>query len=99
MHLFNFKVFRENKLKLPEFSYISTEPEPNLNVKYLQWLNVSSENVNIEIVMTDGSIKKGLAEPEIKNLKEGEIIQFERFGFVKLNKKDKEKYKFFFTHK
>ena len=39
--------------------------------------------------MTDGSIKEGLAEPEIQNLKEGEIIQFERFGFVRLNKKIK----------
>ncbi len=99
MHLFNFKAFKKNNSELLSFSYISTEPEPNLNVKYLHWLNANQNNIKVEIIMTDGSIKEGLAEPEIQNLKEGEIIQFERFGFVRLNKKNKEKYKFFFTHK
>ena len=36
--------------------------------------------------MNDNTIKKGLAEPAVKKLKVGEIIQFERFGFCKLDK-------------
>lgn len=99
MHLFNFKVFKQNIITEPKFSYISTDPNPYLNVKYLQWLNVDKENVNVRIIMPDGSIIKGLAESKIKDLKEKEIIQFERFGFVKLNKKTPKEYEFFFAHK
>ena len=48
--------------------------------------------------MTDSSVKKGLGEPSLSKLKEGEIIQFERFGFCRLDKKSKNKLLFVFGH-
>ena len=48
--------------------------------------------------MDDATILKGIAESNIKKLKLNEIIQFERFGFVKLEKKGNE-YNFVFCHK
>ena len=74
--------------------------------KIMHWLPAYG-NVDIEILMDDASIISGVAEHNIKQLKVGDIIQFERFGFCRLdsiekkNGKDggKEIYKFWFTHK
>ncbi|HDI72533.1 MAG TPA: hypothetical protein ENF58_00170, partial [Candidatus Altiarchaeales archaeon] len=40
----------------------------------------------------------GFCETECKNLKEGDVIQFERFGFVRLDRKDG-KLVFYFGHR
>lgn len=60
-------------------------------------------NVDIEILMDDATTIKGVAEHSIKSLNVGEIIQFERFGFCRLdsieNKEGNKLYKFWFTHK
>ncbi|OGI15811.1 glutamate--tRNA ligase [Candidatus Micrarchaeota archaeon RBG_16_49_10] len=61
----------------------------------IQW--VSEKNVPIKIVMNDGSVIEGLAEPDIEKVREGEAIQFVRFGFCRLD--DKKTMKFHFTHK
>ena len=46
------------------------------------------------------SLKKieGIAEKDVLNLKTGEIVQFERFGFVRIEKKN-EKIVGYFAHK
>ena len=58
-----------------------------------------------EVLMKNGkfnpdSLKKvhGFAEPEITSLQTDEIIQFERFGFVRIEKQNSELYAFF-THR
>jgi len=89
MHLFNFK---NNAL-------ISEEYKQSLKAKLIQWLPVSKENIKVDIIMNDNTITKGLAEKTIKKIKIGELIQFERFGFCRLDKKTKDKYTFYFTHK
>ena len=48
-------------------------------------------------MMPDKTVLKGLAENNVNSLKEGDVIQFERFGFCRLD--DKDKMKFWFTHK
>lgn len=45
--------------------------------------------------MPDGKTKEGIAEPGVKKLHEGEIIQFERFAFCRLDKKGV----FWYTHR
>jgi len=90
MHHINFK----------NYEYLSKDYDPKLNALMLHWLPVSKDLVKVEITMPDGSIEKGLGEPKLKELKKDSIIQFERFGFVKLdsiNKKEKT-YQFWFTH-
>lgn len=62
----------------------------------LHYLPSHQENINIEILMPDKTIKKGFAEPTIVNVKKGEVVQFERFGFCRLD--DKAKNIFWFTH-
>jgi len=89
MHLFNFK----------NNQFISKDMDKKLNAKLIHWLPVSKDLVNVEILMDNGSIKKGLGESSLKKIKLNEIIQFERAFFVKLDKKEKNKLMFWFTHK
>jgi len=84
MHLFNFK---DNK-------FISKEYDKELKAKLIHWLPISGD-VNIEVHMPNGSIKKGLAEEGVKDVKNGEIIQFERFAFVRRIDKNV----FYYLHK
>ena len=86
MHLLNFK----------DGKFISQEYSQELNAKMLHWLP-SEGNVEVEILMPDGSKKKGIGEHNLKNAKLNEVIQFERFGFCRLDKKGG-KYEFWYTH-
>ncbi|MFH0752537.1 MAG: glutamate--tRNA ligase [archaeon] len=86
MHLFNFK----------DGKFVSEKYDPKLKAKMMHWLPAVG-NINVEILMPDGSVKTGLGESNIKNIKVGEVIQFERFGFCKLDKKGTT-YKFWYTH-
>jgi len=65
--------------------------------RMLHFLPVSEKNVPVTIMMPDKAIIKGLAEPGVKNIKEGDVIQFERFGFARLD--NKETMTFWYTHK
>lgn len=53
----------------------------NKNILKIQWL---CKGVNGSIENVDGSIQEGMIEKNIGEVKEGEIIQFERFGFAKI---------------
>jgi len=86
MHLFNVKLGKKA-------SFTSSE---NKHIQKIQW--VSDDNIKAEILMPDGSVMKGLAESNVAKLKPGEIIQFERFGFCRLDKKKKDKLVFVFAH-
>ncbi len=66
--------------------------------RIIHWLTCDN-NVNVEVLMPDASTVKGIAENTIKILKTGDIIQFERFGFCRLDSIDNNTYKFWFLHK
>jgi len=69
------------------------------NTKKIQW--VPAEHVEMDVLVhgnlfigdkfNKNSLKivRGYAEPSIKNAKHGEIIQFERFGFIRIEKDEK----------
>jgi len=61
-----------------------------------------SQLVTATIFMPDHKIIKGIAEKNIQSLKIGDIIQFERFGFCRLDSISEENnekiYNFWFTH-
>jgi len=99
MHLLNFKTHKTSAVTPMEFSYTSTEPDKTLNAKLIHWLPKTSNNINTTILMPNGEKVKGLGEEHLHKIKEGTIIQFERFGFVKLHKKRKDSLEFFYTSK
>ncbi len=64
----------------------------------IHWLT-PKDTINIEVLMDDGKLIQGLGEKTLSQVKEGEVIQFERFGFCRLDKKTKDKLTFWFTHR
>ena len=86
LHLFNIALDDKTKITSVE----------NKKIPKINWV---SETVKTEIFMPNGETIFGLAESSIKDLKVGEMIQFERFGFVRYDGKKDENYKFWFAHK
>ncbi len=98
MHFANFKIIKKTKESL-EVEFISKDYNKELNVKRNIHFVSSSNNEKVELVMQDNSKLKGICE-KMDNLKEDRGIQFERFGFVKYDSKNKEGNKlFYFTHR
>ena len=76
----------------------SFEDAKKVGAQIIHWIP-AEDNVNVEVVMPDASIIEGLAEPSCKNLKIGDIVQFERFGFARLDEIKDDKLVFYFAHK
>ena len=87
MHLCNIKLAKDIEIMGEE----KTKP-----LQKIQWV---SEGIPIKILMENAKWIEGLAETNTQNLKPGNVIQFERFGFVRLDKKDKGVFEFWFAHK
>jgi glutamyl-tRNA synthetase len=51
---------------------------------FINWLP-SNEGVQSMVIMHDASVAKGVAEEKVKELKPDTMIQFERFGFVRVD--------------
>ncbi len=96
MHLLTFNSSKTG-IKPRDFSFISEEPSTE-KAKFLHWIPASPNNIKVEIRMPNGSLKTGLGEYELEKLKVGDTIQFERFGFCRLHKKNKENLEFWFAH-
>ncbi len=88
MHLFNFK----------DKKFHSIEMKQDLNAKLIHWLPVSKDLIKVQVIMPDTSVKNGLAEHTIAQVQPGEVIQFERKFFCRLDKKEKDTYIFYYTH-
>ncbi len=98
MNLMDFKAEKISNLHNFDFSFISTDSRGK-KLKFFHWLSANEKNVRVMVRMVDGSLVKGLGEPYIAKLKEGEMVYFERFGFVRLHKIDKDGIReFWFAH-
>ena len=66
----------------------------------IHWLpiNENSKLIDVEIMMPNAEVIKGLSEPNLEKISIGDVIQFERFGFCKLDSIKNKKYLFWFTH-
>jgi len=53
---------------------------------FINWLPADT-GVKAQVVMPDASVAGGLASPDVVNLEPDDIIQFERFGFVRVDSK------------
>ncbi|TFF85069.1 MAG: glutamate--tRNA ligase, partial [Promethearchaeota archaeon] len=70
---------------IDEFRELSDKMDKRL--KIIHWLP-TEDNLKIEVLNLDGSIISGYGENNCKGLKTNEIIQFERFGFCKVDRTD-----------
>jgi len=69
-----------------------------LKLKKYHWVPYGY-SVRIQILMPDASLVEARAEPSVKDLNIGQVVQFERFGFARLESKEGETLRFIFAHK
>jgi glutamyl-tRNA synthetase len=87
-------VFKDGKTI---FHSSSLEEARRSNAQIVQWVPVTS-SPDVELVMHDNTILKGLAEPSIEELNPNDVVQLERVGFARLDE-IQPKIRFYFAHK
>lgn len=97
----DFRDFRGKEIRLKDFCNVILEREAKVtstelkDVPKIQWV---VDYIPVEVVMPDGHVEKGYGEASLRDVREGEVIQFERFGFVRIEKKDSE-IRAFYAHR
>ena len=86
MHLYNVKLNKTSDFTSGE----------NKNIQKIQWL--PDKNIKVKVLMPDGKIITGIGEDSLKKLKQGSVIQFERFGFVTLDSRSNALLTFAYLH-
>jgi glutamyl-tRNA synthetase len=98
MGLFNFQVKKVTKHGVEAvFHSKSHEEAKKVGATLIHWLPLGT-GIRCEVVMPDASVVKGIAENSCKGLRLDDIIQFERFGFVRVDNVD-EKLTVYFAHR
>jgi glutamyl-tRNA synthetase len=86
MELFNVKILSASIYGAEAvFESESYDEARNIKAQLIHWVPVG-QDMPCNIVMPDASMSEGVAEGACKGLKKHEIIQFERFGFVRVDK-------------
>jgi len=85
MELFNVKI-EHAKIYSVEASFASEPYEEARKVKarLIHWIPVDGD-MPCQVVMPDATVNEGIAESACEKLKPNTVIQFERFGFVRVN--------------
>jgi glutamyl-tRNA synthetase len=65
-------------------------------IKAVQW--VKDDGIPTQVLMPDGSLTEGYAETALLDCK-GDMVQFERFGFVRIESRKKNKLDAVFAHR
>ncbi len=85
IHLFNVKVGANS-----EITSVDNKKIPKIN-----WV---SDGVKARVLLVDGNFVEGLVESAATKLKKGDVVQFERFGFVKFDGVHNGVPEFWFAH-
>ena len=98
MDLFNVKI-DSVKDNLVEASFASEayKEARKAKARLIHWIPKDKE-LSCEVIMPDAFVNEGIAESVCKKLKPDDVIQFERFGFVRVDKND-EQLTAYFAHK
>ena len=89
MGLFNFQVKEGSKNSaVAVFHSEPYEKAKATGAALIHWIPRGA-GIPCEVVMPDASVVKGIAEDSCREVCQGDIIQFERFGFVRVDNLDK----------
>jgi glutamyl-tRNA synthetase len=84
MELFNVEVNKTPDLITATFASESYEDARKIKAQPIQWVPKGTE-FECQVVLPDAKVAEGFAESSCKNLKPDAIIQFERFGFARVD--------------
>ncbi len=86
MELFNVKIEKVGSYYAQaSFASDAYEEAKKRKAQLIHWIPVG-EDMPCQVVMPDATISEGIAEKACKQLKQNAVIQFERFGFVRIDK-------------
>jgi len=90
MELFNVRI-ESASIYAAEASYVndSYEEAKRMKAPLIHWIPIC-QDMACRVIMPDASPIEGVSEDACKNLKPNDIVQFERFGFVRVDKANKE---------
>jgi glutamyl-tRNA synthetase len=90
MELFNVRIEKAN-IYSAEAVFVSESYEEARKVKaqLIHWVPVGKD-MPAKVVMPDSTLMEGVAESTCRELNPNVVVQFERFGFVRIDKIDKE---------
>ncbi|WXG41351.1 MAG: glutamate--tRNA ligase [Candidatus Freyarchaeum deiterrae] len=91
--LINITITNINPLKA-EFNSSTIEEARNLNAKIIHWVP-SEGSIPISVLKPDGVKVNGLGEPQCKQMKVGQLVQFERYGFSRIDQTEPQIVAFF----
>ena len=98
MGLFNVQVEKVKRDVVEAvFHSSSLEEARRLGAPLIHWLPVHT-GIPCEVVMPDGTVARGIAEDGCRELKTDDVVQFERFGFVRVESVDW-KLKVYYAHR
>ncbi|MBD3185520.1 glutamate--tRNA ligase [Candidatus Bathyarchaeota archaeon] len=81
--------------------YLSDDLESarNKKAKIIHWVDTDPKNhVKVSIMMADGALIQGFGEKNLLSCEEGQLVQFERFCFAKIQSVNESEIRAFFTH-
>ena len=86
MGLFNMKIEKANVYSVEaSFTSKSYEEAKKAEAPLIHWVLIGAD-MPCEVVMPDATVAEGIAESFCRKLKPDDVIQFERFGFVRIDK-------------
>jgi len=98
MELFNFRVETAGRQLIEAVFHSETYKEAKkLGAPLIHWIPANT-GMPCEVVMPDALLAKGIAEDACEKLRPNEIVQFERFGFARIDRPGK-KLTAYFTHR
>ena len=98
MELFNIQVEAVGRKRIAAKFYSEPyEDARRLSAQLIHWLPYDG-GFPCDVVMPDGSILSGLVEGTLRRVSTGSVVQFERFGFVRVDEVD-QKAVVFFSHR
>lgn len=91
--LYNIRTINDDKVECTSNEIVQDMPK-------IHWLpDIENQLIDAEVVMNDGNVISGKVEKNVTNEDVGNVLQFERFGFVRLDEKNEYLVRFYYAHK
>jgi glutamyl-tRNA synthetase len=95
MGLVNVEITKTGKVAEARFHSVEHQVAREKGAPFIHWVTEDG-SVDAEVVMDDASVAVGRAEKLVAKLKVDEMLQFERFGFVRVDSKSP--LRFYYAH-